>query len=137
MVAFPESLTPKQEAAVAALLTEPTVARAAEKCGVGERTLYRWLSEEAFAAAYRSARREAFAVAIAASQRFAPAAVATLARVMGDPDTPAANRIAAAAQLLRFARESIELDDLAERIERLEARERREADADAPLRSRE
>jgi hypothetical protein len=53
-----QKLTSKQEALIAALLTEPTYAAAAAKAGVGETTLYRWLHLREFRAAYRQARRE-------------------------------------------------------------------------------
>jgi hypothetical protein len=52
------NLTDKQEAAIAALLTEPTYARAAAAAGVSEGTLYRWLHLPAFRTAFRQARRE-------------------------------------------------------------------------------
>lgn len=52
-----EKLSRKQEAAVAALLTESTLCRAAERARVGEVTLWRWLKEPGFKAAYREARR--------------------------------------------------------------------------------
>ena len=71
-------LSPEQESAITALLNEPTVAKAAATAGVGERTLYRWLGEPAFASAYRSARREAFTHAVSLTQRYAPVAVQAL-----------------------------------------------------------
>jgi len=52
------NLTDKQEAAIAALLIEPTHARAAAVAGVSEGTLYRWLHLPAFRTAFRQARRE-------------------------------------------------------------------------------
>jgi DNA-directed RNA polymerase specialized sigma24 family protein len=52
-----QNLTDKQEAAIAALLTEPTYARAAAVAGISEGTLYRWLHLPAFRAAFRQARR--------------------------------------------------------------------------------
>jgi transposase-like protein len=51
-------LTRKQEALMAALLTESSYAAAAAAAGVAESTLYRWLNLPAFRAAYRQARRE-------------------------------------------------------------------------------
>lgn len=116
-----DGLTPKQELAVAALLNEPTVARAAVAVGVNDRTLYRWLEEPAFRRAYRSARREAFGHAVSLAQRYAPLAVQTLTRICADEKAAAATRVAAAVALLKVTRESIELDDLAERVEALEA----------------
>ena len=119
--ALDDGLTPRQERALASLMTEPTVARAAESAGVGERTLRRWLREEPFASRYRAMRRDAFDHAITLTHRYAAAAVTTLARVMADPGASAASRVAAAVAMVRIAREGIELDDLAQRVARLEA----------------
>jgi hypothetical protein len=47
-------------------------------------------------------------------------AVATLVKVMNDNGTPPASKVSAAATLLRFGREALEMDDLAERVEALE-----------------
>lgn len=112
--------TAKRDRAILALLTEPTLSRAAEIAGVCDKTLRRWLQEPAFLAEYRRARREAFAQAIAVTQRYAPAAVVTLAKIMGDPNAPYPSRVSAATSILKFSRDSIELDDLAARIEALE-----------------
>jgi hypothetical protein len=113
-------LSHKQEQAILALLAEPTVARAAKTCKVGVRTLHRWLREEVFGKAYRLARRETFAQAVSLTQRYASLAVQTLAKVMTDESSPPASRVAAATGILKFARDSIELDDLADRVEALE-----------------
>jgi hypothetical protein len=102
-----------------ALLREPTQARAAVVAGVSERTLRRWGREPAFRAALL---RDAFGQAVGLTQRYAPVAVACLVRVMNDPSAGASAKVAAAAVLLRFGREGVELDDLGERVERLEER---------------
>lgn len=115
------TLTARQEKAIVALLAEPTIARAATAAGVGERTLHKWIRQPDFGAAYRRARREAFAQAIAGAHRLAAAAVQTLARIMLDTAAPYPSRVAAASALLRFSREAIELDDIAGRVEALEA----------------
>jgi hypothetical protein len=114
-------LTARQEKAIIALINETTVARAAQTSGIGERTLHRWLQDDAFVDAYRRARREAFGQAIALTQRYAPMAVTTLAKVMNDPVAPHTARVSAASAMLKFGREGIEMDDLAARLERLEA----------------
>jgi hypothetical protein len=115
-------LTAKQEAALTALLNHPTIKRAAEACGVPERTIYRWLDEcPAFARAYRRARRQAFGHAISLAQQGAAMAVGTLIRLLNDPACGNSAKVAAATNLLRFGREGIELDELVERIEALEA----------------
>jgi hypothetical protein len=58
MAGHGQKYTRKQEALIAALLTEPTCTAAAEKAGVGERTLYRWMQLPEFRAAYDRARQE-------------------------------------------------------------------------------
>jgi hypothetical protein len=114
-------LTTKQERAIGFLLAEPSVAKAAESAGVGERTLHRWMREPEFARAYRDARRNAFEQAVAMTQRYATLAVQALARIVADSKTSASARVAAASAILRFGREGIELDDLAARLDSLEA----------------
>ena len=116
-----EGLDPRQENAITVLLREPTLKRAATLIGVHERTLSRWLGDPTFKRAYHAARRDAFGHAIGLTQHYAPLAVNTLAKVMNDPQTPPGVKVAAAMGLLRFGRDGIELDDLAERVESLEA----------------
>jgi hypothetical protein len=115
-------LNTRQEAALVALLNEPTVARAAKAAGVGERTLHRWLTEEPFARAYREARRGVFQQAVSLTQRYASLAVQTLAKVMTEASSPWNAKVAASSALLRFGREGIELEDMEARIEALERR---------------
>jgi hypothetical protein len=116
----PNSLTPKQEEGIVALLNEPTVKKAAESIGVDERTVHRWLDQPEFSRRYRKARREAFAPAISLTQKYAPHAVQVLMKVMADPAAPYSAKVTAALGMLKFSRESIELDDLAARVEALE-----------------
>src|SRR5687768_6643338 len=86
-------LTVKQDRAVAAMLQEPTIGRAAAAAGVGERTLQRWLTEPVFKGAVLAARREAFSHAIGLTSRYAPVAVATLVKVMQDQTVPPAAKV--------------------------------------------
>jgi hypothetical protein len=76
-----QKLTSRQEALIAALLTEPTYATAATKAGVGETTLYRWMHLPAFRAAYRQARRELVDGAIGRIQAGTGVAVEALIEV--------------------------------------------------------
>lgn len=116
-----DGLSPVQAKAVVALLNEPSILKAAQAAGVGERTLHKWLNDdEEFIAAYRQARRQTFTQAIGLTMRYTPIAVNTLAKVMVDTKAPYASRVAAATSLLRFGRESVELDDLAARVDSLE-----------------
>lgn len=119
----PDELTPLQEKAIVALLNEPSVAAAARAAGCGERTLHQWLrSDERFRSEYKRHRRDAFSHAISLAQRLAPMAMANLAKIAADTTAPYPARVTASVAILRFGRESLELDDLAERIEKLEAR---------------
>jgi hypothetical protein len=125
----PDGLTAAQAKAIEALLQEPTLTRAAAASGVNERTLRRWLAEGPFKAALLTARREAFGQAIGLTQKYAPVAVATLVKVMNDSSSTASAKVTAAGVLLKFGREGIELDDLAERVEMLERAAKGEATA--------
>jgi hypothetical protein len=114
------TLNARQEQAVLALVNEPTVIRAAAVAGVHERTLRRWLHEPVFRSALLTARRDSFSQAIGLTQKYAAVAVAALVKILQDNTVPPAAKVAAAAVLLRFGREGVELDDLAERVEALE-----------------
>ncbi len=115
-----DNLTPKQELAITALLTETTVERAAQAAGVATRTLYNWLDQPGFSRSFRRARRQAFNQATSLAQRYAPMAVNALAKIIMDENGPHSARVRAAATMLKFGRDSIELDDLAARVDDLE-----------------
>ena len=51
-------LSAKKMAAIEALLTHPTVIKAASEVGISARTLHRWLLEPEFAQALEAAQRE-------------------------------------------------------------------------------
>jgi transposase-like protein len=95
-------LTSKQEAAIAALLTESSYAAAATKAGVGKTTLYRWMQLPSFRAASRQARRELVESAIGRIQAATGQAVETLLAVarQGRRDS---DRVRAAIALLHHA----------------------------------
>ena len=120
MLELPRKLGPKKEAAVVALLSQRSVEDAARVSGVSARTLYRWIQEPDFSAAYRSARRAAFSQSVARLQQMSTAAVSTLGKIMVDPNAPAASRVRAADSVLSQAAKAIELDDLEARISELE-----------------
>jgi hypothetical protein len=76
-----QKLTRKQEAVIAALLTEPTYAAAVAKAGICPATLYRWLQRPSFHAAYDQARRELVKSTIGRLQAATGQAVETLLEV--------------------------------------------------------
>ncbi|MGH2620832.1 MAG: hypothetical protein ACRDHG_09735, partial [Anaerolineales bacterium] len=64
-----EKLTRKQEQAIAALLSETTIAAAAERAAVSEASLLRWTKLPDFLAAFREARRQVMEKAVAQLQQ--------------------------------------------------------------------
>ena len=113
-------LKPKQEEAILALLSNRTVEDAARVVKITPRTLYRWLNEPAFEAAYRQTRGTALRQCTARLQQISSAAVSVLARVMTDAATPAAVKVRAADSVLHHAAKASEIEDLEARVAELE-----------------
>lgn len=114
-----ESLTPRQHAAVSALLGAKTIGAAAKKARVGEATLRRWMtSDSTFQRAYRSARRAVMDGLVTRLQQATSQAVDSLERNLkcGRPG----DEIRAALGILDFATRGLEVGDLMERVEELE-----------------
>jgi hypothetical protein len=117
----PDSLSPKQQRAIFALLNEPTIEDAAKQVGIQRTTLWRWLQDESFRSFYMQARRLAVQRAIARTQAVTCEAVETLREVMNNPGARGSERVAAAKAILDYAFKGIELEDMAQRLEAIEA----------------
>ena len=117
---FGEKLGPKKQKAILALLSSRNVEEAARVAGVEPRTLYRWMKEPEFDAAYRGARRDAYSQSIARIQQGSGAAATTLLKLAVDPATPASTRARAAIAVLALGAKGIELEDLEARVAELE-----------------
>jgi len=113
-----EKRTRHEDAALGALLSEPTIQLAAKKSGISESTLLRWLAESSFKARYRDARRQVVESVIGRLQQGANEAVDALTRNLRC-GTPAVE-VSAAKAVLDYAVKGVEVLDLAERIEQLE-----------------
>ena len=113
-----EKLTRKQEQAIAALLSETTVAAAAERAGVGEVTLWRWLKLPDFTSAYREARRQVVEKAVAQLQHSSWAASTTLLKLLAAPSDSV--RLRAAVAILDQANKGVEQLDFEGRLTALE-----------------
>ncbi len=111
----------KQEAALAALLTNPTVRDAAKAAGIAEGTLWRYLSDETFGEHYKKARRQVTEQLIARLTSDSTKAAAVLLEVAEDAAAPASARVSAARTIIETALRGAELRDLMTRIEALEA----------------
>ena len=110
----------KNEAAIAALLTQRNVEEAARAAGIGTRTLSRWLKVPEFQAAYLEARRAAVSQSNARLQQASSAAVSTLLKIMVDSNAPASARVRAADRVLERANQAIEIEDTQPRLAALE-----------------
>ena len=115
-----EKWSRKKDAAILALVTEPTIADAAKKAGISHATLHRWLQIKDFKDAYREAKREAVSAAISRLQQTATEAVDALRDVMNDTESPASARVSAARSILEIAIKAVELEDFERRLEALE-----------------
>jgi hypothetical protein len=119
MIVF-ENLSRRQEQALTDLLACSSIFEAAQRSGVTEMTLHRWLKQEAFQTAYREARREIVHHAMTRVQQVAGEAVATLQQVMQDGEASAGARVSAAKAILEMAVKAVELEDLETRVASLE-----------------
>ena len=113
-----EKLTRKQDAAIGALLSQPTISAAAESVGIGEATLRRWLKDPGFLAAYRSARRDTLEQCVALLQKAGSDAVEALQQSLQANSEGV--RLRAACAILDYSMKGAELLDLETRIAALE-----------------
>ena len=110
----------KQEEAIVALLTNRSIEEAARASNTPARTLYRWLKEPEFDAAYRAAKRAAYRQAIARLHQLSSAAVSILGKVMLDATAPPATRVRAVDSILDHTAKAIEIEDIDARVSELE-----------------
>jgi DNA invertase Pin-like site-specific DNA recombinase len=100
----------KKEQAITGLLTQRNIEEAARYAGIGTTTLYRWLKDPAFQAAYREARVTAFAQAGARLQQAAGPAVTTILNIMVESGASPAAQVRACALVLKRATGGSERD---------------------------
>jgi hypothetical protein len=120
MAGHGSKLARKQEDAIAALLSQRSIEDAARVCGVGARTLIRWLKLPEFRSEYLKARREVVQQAVARMQQATGAAGTIALKLMTDPNVPAAVRLRAAEFVFDRAIKGIETDDIEARVSELE-----------------
>jgi hypothetical protein len=116
-------LNGNQQRAIGALLGCPSVAAAARYCGLSERTLWRYLSDGAFKAELRQRQDDAIAATAAALVGLSGRAIEALRDLLESVDTPPSVKARVALGWLREKRRTVELDDLAARVQALEERE--------------
>ena len=92
--------------------------------------MFLWLKEPQFSETYRNARRDATSQAIARLQQNSSDAVTVLVDIMKDATAPKTIRVTAASKVLDIAIKSVEIDELAARLDALEAAQRIQNDKD-------
>lgn len=127
----PNNLTAKQEQALLALLSHPTLKEASLATGISESTLWRYMQDEEFSRRLYEARREAVSHAVTRLQRAAGDAVTVLCDLMMKEDAPPAARISAIRMVLEYSIGSAEKDELKTRLAELEQFVLRKREEDA------
>jgi hypothetical protein len=110
----------KRAQAIAALLCSPTIAAAADKSGVSERTLLRWLADPDFTAEYTAAKQALLEGAVNRLRASAMEFVTTLHAVAVDLTAPPASRATAARSGLEILVKFVTLEELERRLTELE-----------------
>jgi len=113
-------LSTKQKRAIAALLAERNVRAAAESARVGERTLYRWLSDAEFRAALAAAEGDAIDQATRRLIAMTGKAADELQAILTDLDSTPAVRLRAIELIFANALKLRELRNVEERLAALE-----------------
>jgi hypothetical protein len=114
-----------REQAIVALLSEPTIGEAAARCGIGDRTLQRWLTDDAaFQAEYEAARHVTLQAAISWIPALTVRAVDTLAALLGDKEPPAV-RLGAARTAADIGLHQYDAETILRKLDAIEARQRR------------
>jgi hypothetical protein len=116
-----KKISRNQERAIIALLSEPSITKAARAANIGDKTLRRWLDSEAFSRAYHAARKAVTRQATARIQAAMSKAVETLKTIMTDDQKPASSRVAAARTILDYGLKFSELEDIESRLSALES----------------
>ena len=114
------AMTPRQQKALAALLTSPSRAAAAEAAGITTRTLQNYLSDPEFQREYQKALSGLISEAAAQAKQSLSPALSTLKEVMTDTEQNGQIRVSAARSLLEFGMKLTEQADILARLQELE-----------------
>lgn len=113
-------MTPRQQKALAALLTSPSKAAAAKAAGIAPRTLRDYLADPEFQAAYRDAFGNMVEDATRQAQQAISPALSTLREIVEDREEDAQARISAARAILSHGIKLTETTDILNRLQELE-----------------
>jgi hypothetical protein len=113
-----------RERAVLALLSESTIAKAAAKCHVGDRTLRRWMSEdETFKRELAEARRLTFEAGMNRVEALTAQAIETLAELMSRRMPPNV-RLGAARTVAELGLHQHDAEAILRRLDEIEEHQR-------------
>jgi hypothetical protein len=113
-----------REAAILALLTEKSIQLAAERCGVNERTLRRWLTDDpAFKAEHETARRALYEIGMCRIQALTARGVETLEELLDAKKFPAV-RLGAARTLVELGIHQHDTETIMKKLEEIETAQR-------------
>jgi len=110
----------QRELLLAALMSQPTIAQAAQQAGVAKSTALRWLAEPGFRRQFDAAKRQALGETLAYLQRSMLGAVARLNALLMDPQSKPIIQLGAARALLEYGLRAYELEEVTGRLLRLE-----------------
>lgn len=105
-------MTPNQQRALQALLTQPTKAEAARAAGIDPATLRRYLHDADFIAAYKEAVHSMVEDATRQAQQALNPALSTLREIATDNEAGAGARISASRSLLEYGLRLTEINDI-------------------------
>jgi len=114
------TLNAKKRKALAALLACSTARGAAKAAGIGERTIWRYLGDPLFKRELRDLQDKAIMAAAASLSGLTGEAIETLRDVLSDAEASHSVKVRCALGILQERRRIGELDDLSERVGRLE-----------------
>lgn len=118
-----DKLTPRQQRAIAALLSTSTTAEAAREAKIAERTLRRWLAEdEAFKRILATAEADLIAHATRRLLGLQDKAVEVIERVLDDADVGVSTKLRAADMVFGYGLRLRELHGIEQRLSDLEAK---------------
>ena len=115
-----DTLTRRQRRALAALLSQPTIAAAAQKAGIGRKTMYSYMAEPAFQTALQQQQSQLLQGAVARLAALLHKSLDVVSLDM-EPAVDDALRLRAAGLVLRHIASLLTFADLERRIMELEA----------------
>lgn len=113
-------LTPKQNKALQALLTQPNKKAAAEVAGITPRTMTSYLSDPNFQREYKKAFGQLVQDATRHAQQSLTPAISALRDIVEDENETSSARIAAARSLLEYGLRLTEFSDILAELETVE-----------------